>query len=213
MTDDKDTPPVEGFRQHSTGRYPMTAAALTVDTSQISVEHGRWTEEEYLELGETPDRIELFDGSLFVSPSPTPIHQDVSGLLLLSMRPRARVVGLHAYLAVNVRLKTDRILIPDLVIVDPVDPRGSVMDASSVRLVCEITSPSNAANDRLLKMHHYAEAGIPWYLLVDTDPEMVLRLFRLEGDHYLRHAEGRAGHPLLLTEPIRVDLDPATFDV
>jgi Uma2 family endonuclease len=190
----------------------MTTAALTEGTHQISVEHGAWTEEEYLELGETPDRIELFDGSLFVSPSPTPIHQDVSRLVANAIHGPARAVGLRVYLAVNVRLKTNRIPIPDLVVVDPIDPREAVIDASSVRLICEITSPSNAANDRLLKMHHYAEAGIPWYLLIDTDPEVILRLFRLEDGHYLRHGEGRAGHPLRITEPITVDIDPATLD-
>jgi hypothetical protein len=61
-------------------------------------------------------------------------------------------------------------------------------------------------------MHHYAEAGIPWYLLIDTDPAVILRLFRLEGDHYLLAGEGRAGQPLRLTDPITVDLDPATLD-
>jgi Uma2 family endonuclease len=170
-----------------------------------------WTEEEYLQLGETPDRVELFDWSLFVSPSATPEHQDVSACLSAVLRPAAKAAGLAAYQAINIRLRPGRIPIPDLVIVDKVDPRAAFIDGAKVRLVCEIVSPNNGAVDRVLKMHYYAEAGIEWYLLVEPRPELVLQLFRLHDGGYSQHAHGQLGQPLVLTEPVEAVLDPAAF--
>ena len=172
-----------------------------------------WTEEEYLALGETPDRVELFDGSLFVGPAPAPRHQSVSGRLLVALLPAAERAGLDVLEAINLRLKRSRIPIPDLVIVDParVDYVKAVVDVAAVRLVCEIVSPGNPAADRVLKMHYYAEAGIAWYLLVEQEPELTLRLYRLDDEKYVECAVGHAGAPLRLTEPVRLDLDPQTL--
>ncbi len=89
-------------------------------------------------------------------------------------------------------------------------PDTLVVDASKVRLVCEITS-SNPANDRVYKMHFYAAAGIPWYLLVDPDP-VTLSLYRLKRGHYFEHATAKPGETLTLTEPVAAGLDTAALD-
>jgi Uma2 family endonuclease len=124
------------------------------------LEHpGPWSEEQYFALSETPNRIELIDGGLWLSPVPNKPHQDISFLLMATIRPAARAAGLRAYEAANVRLGTDRIVIPDPVVADT-DPKSGVIEASEVALICEIVSPSNAANDRLLKMQFYAAAQI-----------------------------------------------------
>lgn len=74
----------------------MTAAVFGHD--------GPWTEEEYLSLGKTPQRVELFDGSLHVTPAPTPRHQNISGELRAALRQPARSAHLRVLEAVNVRL-------------------------------------------------------------------------------------------------------------
>ncbi|MFI2709777.1 Uma2 family endonuclease [Micromonospora sp. NPDC018662] len=177
----------------------MTAAVFGHD--------GPWTEEEYLALGETQQRVELFDGSLHVTPAPTPRHQNISGELRALLRTPVRQAGLRVLEAVNVRLRFGRILIPDLAVTDDVDLRVPVIEASSVRLVCEIISPSNAATDKVLKMHYYAAAGIESYLLVDQE-SLTTRLYQRRGSHYVERSTAKAGDVLELTDPVRVAVRP-----
>jgi Uma2 family endonuclease len=109
--------------------------------------------------------------------------------------------------AVNVRLRPGRIPIPDIVITSMINIDESIIDADSVRLVGEIVSPSNAAADKVLKMHYYAAAGIPFYLLVDTEAG-TLYLFALDGDKYREHAVAKRGEHLRLTDPVIATLVP-----
>ncbi len=126
----------------------MTAAAL---------DHvGPWTEDDYLALGESADRIELLDGSLIVSPAPSGPHQQVARRLANALEVGAEIVGLSVLEAVNVRLSPGRIAIPDVVVAH--DDSRTVFDASGIELVAEAVSPGNAAADRVVKVQLYALA-------------------------------------------------------
>jgi Uma2 family endonuclease len=164
------------------------------------------TEEEFFAL-DVQERVELMDGSLLVTPAPTPRHQYISSELRAALQAGARSAGLFVLEAVNVRLQPSRILIPDLVVTEPIDFDEPAIDATSVVLVCEIVSPSNAANDYVLKMSHYATAGIPWYLIVEQSTGN-LRLFRLEHKHYIEHSITKMGDPLYLNDPVEVTIRP-----
>ncbi|MEU4237981.1 Uma2 family endonuclease [Actinoplanes sp. NPDC026619] len=176
----------------------MTAAILS-DGRPIS-------EEDFLAMGETPDRLELFDGSLFMTPNPTTTHQHLLGELYAELRLPARAAGLHVLLAPNVRLQPNRIPIPDLVITTDMG-RKLVLEARTVLLVCEVTSPSNATTDKVFKMHYYAAAGIPWYLLIDQKTT-AMHLYRLANGTYVEHSTARKGEVLRLSEPVVAVLDP-----
>jgi Uma2 family endonuclease len=183
-------------------------------TAAILDHPGPWTEQDYLALGETPSRVELIDGGLWVSPAPSKPHQDVSFLLMAAIRPAVRAAGLRAYEAANLRLAPDRIVTPDITVADT-DPRGAIIDAAEVGLVCEIVSPTNAAHDRLLKMQFYAGAGIEWYLIVEPDLDTVesvtLRLFRLAGQHYVEHATADGGETLAIVAPFSCRIDTSAL--
>ncbi|MGH3713853.1 MAG: Uma2 family endonuclease [Micromonosporaceae bacterium] len=179
----------------------MTAATIEA--------HGEpWTEEAYFALGETRDRIELFDGSLIVTPAPSGRHQLTSYRIHHAIESAAHAAGLEVLEAVNVRLASGRVFIPDLVLVQDAD--HATFEAAEVALIGEVVSPSNAGTDRVLKFHLYADAGIPWYLLVEPDGDsLALTLYHLENGGYVEHAVAKGGQPLAMTEPIDVTIDPA----
>ncbi|RSM67825.1 Uma2 family endonuclease [Actinoplanes sp. ATCC 53533] len=176
-------------------------------TSAIFGRGSPMTEEEFFALGETSERVELFDGSLYVTPAPTPRHQTISRRLANLLDPGASNAGLRVLEAVNVRLQPGRIPIPDLVITTDIDLDLPVINAEDVLLVCEIVSPSNASTDKVLKMHYYAAAGIPWYLLVEQETQ-ALHLYDLAGGHYLERSVTKPGEVLLITEPVVAAIAP-----
>lgn len=186
------------------------SARDTLPMTEAKLDHPEpWTEAEYLKLDETSNRIELIDGGLWVRPGPSRPHRDVTRILLGFIWPAARAVGLRTHAPSNLRLAPGRILIPDLVVAK-VGRLGNITDAGEAVLVCEITSPSNAATDRLLKMHLYAAAGIEWYLLVEPDmteyESITVRLLRLRGEHYVEHAVASDGDALRSDLPFTIDI-------
>lgn len=169
-----------------------------------------WTEAEFLALP-VDRRLELLDGALLVSPSARLRHQRLSSRLWAAL-DAAVPPGLEVLEAINVRVGSGKILIPDLAVVTVPGLDLSVCDAADVVQVVEITSPGNAGVDRAVKPQLYAQAGVPHYLRIElgeTGPRALV--YRLARDHYTEVTCVAPGQPVVLTEPIAVTLDLAAL--
>lgn len=125
------------------------------------------TEADYFSLGPTAARVELWDGTLHACPRETPRHQLIQGALATALR--AGRENMNILPSVAVRLDPGRIAVPDLVVTSAIDLDAPLIDAASIKLVCEVVSPNSAAVDRALKMYSYAAADIPCYLLAEME--------------------------------------------
>ncbi|PVZ08999.1 Uma2 family endonuclease [Actinomycetospora cinnamomea] len=169
---------------------------------------GPWSEEDVLEL-RTAQRVELLDGVLLLSPHSAHRHQWLAIQLcgvLNAVLPRGRAIG-----PINVRLRRNRLVIPDVAVVEGVTRSTVVSDAAAVLLAVEIVSPGNAVMDRAIKPQLYAEAGIPTFLRIEMGADApVGHLHTLAGGAYHEVAVGTTLH---LTRPCAVTVDMAALDL
>ncbi len=119
-------------------------------------------------------RQEIIDGSLHVTPYAGLHHQVVVTRL---SRELARIApeDLEVLAGANIlrRSDTDRLLIPDVVVVDTVVALkgGAAAPPEAVYLAAEVISPSSRATDLHLKKQLYDEWGIGTYLVLDADTQ------------------------------------------
>src|SRR5262245_39787163 len=108
----------------------------------------RMTTEEYLSLGETPERYELIDGVVVMSPSPTSKHQRAIRVLLTQFGNACeQMPGLEAFCEYDVALAPGLVYRPDIVVFAP----GRFSDAQGHAVIpdlaVEVFSPSSKAYD------------------------------------------------------------------
>ncbi len=157
----------------------------------IADHQGPWRFEELAGLPDDGHRYEVVDGALVVSPPPGQAHQLVgSGLLVqLARQCPARWRVVYEW---PLPMGTDG-RVPDLAVVAadaPFDRTTSPypVGPEHVGLVVEVVSPSSRKTDRFAKPGEYAEAGIPLFWRVETEPDLVIIAYRLEGSTYVEDA-------------------------
>ncbi|MCX4691413.1 Uma2 family endonuclease [Streptomyces sp. NBC_01408] len=157
-------------------------------------------------------KVEIIEGIVTVAPPPVNNHN----LIAESVQRRLYTVvpddwGIHQTLNVAVPSRSG-LYIPDLVVVpsEAIPTGENFAPAAAAELVVEITSRSNAVNDRVSKLKGYAAAGIPLYLLIDPhatgSPTIHLYGEPSDGKYRLLHA-GKFGEAVHLPEPFDLTLD------
>lgn len=184
---------------------------------------GPWTEDAFLTLNPgstTPgaSRIELADGTLLVGPgcgsSRSVAVSRVRNAVAAALPDGLRVIG-----PVPLRLGTDCVLVPDLVITraqsevagekpDDADEKLDVLEAGEALMVIEIVGREHGVTDRLFKPQLYARSRIPYSVLIDHDGPFGSANMIISG-RYHEYAHAAGGQKLRIEEPfpLEVDLD------
>jgi Uma2 family endonuclease len=169
----------------------------------------RYTVSEFVSLPtEGDDRYELEDGLVVVSPPPAPMHMLALGRLFSQMDAQI-AADMQVFPEIGVVLSTDPAIVrvPDLVITKAgVDRAAPVVKAEQVLLAVEVVSPGSKRVDTTVKPFEYADAGIPYFWLVDPVPPVTVTAYTLIGDDY--EESQRAERVLDVEEPcpLRIDL-------
>lgn len=156
---------------------------------------GEWTEEEYLSLTDSTNRmVEFTDGVLEVLPMPTDRHQSILKYLFLALHAFLDARGgLVQFAVLRLRLRPGKIREPDLLaLLDAEDVRRQDRFWTGADLLTEVVSKDKPSRDLVQKKREYANAGIPEYWIVDPRQESVI-VYRLQGKRYVRHGLFRRG--------------------
>ncbi len=163
----------------------------------------------YEDLAKLPSNVvgEIIAGELVVSPRPASPHAHAASVLGMDLgspfqRGRGGPGGWWLLDEPELHLGP-HVVVPDLAGWRrerlPEMPVDVPFFTLAPDWVCEVTSPSTAAVDRVRKMPIYAEAGVSFVWLVDPR-ERLLEAFKRDGARWLRIA-AHSGDELARIEP------------
>jgi Uma2 family endonuclease len=188
-----------GFGQGPSGAITMSGVLRAIrlrivadddDTiSNLDSLQGLWTEEQYLRLTDSSNRLlEFVDGSIEVLPMPTKRHQVILRFLFLALYSFTQRFGGTVFFApLRIQIREGKYREPDLLLLrDADDPRGQNAYWLGADLVMEVVSPDDPTRDTEVKRAEYAEAGIPEYWIANPEDESIV-ILRLAGDQYIEH--------------------------
>jgi len=172
-----------------------TVGQPTIEIVSLFPNQGKWTEEDYFKLPETNRIIELSEGRLIITPSPTEQHQRISLNLSLLIATYVKLykLGEIRYSPLDVRLYEGLIREPDIVFMSN-EHKDRIAETywGVPDLVMEIISENTVKEDRLTKFFEYLKAGISEYWIVDPFRQSI-EVFALENGTYVTFGKWGVG--------------------
>jgi Uma2 family endonuclease len=173
-----------------------------------------WTSDDLDRLPEDGVRREIFDGVLHVTPSPSSVHQSLALLLgaaLMQNCPEQFFVSQANDVVVDPR----RRFAPDLLVVnfEAAKTQSYKFAAADVVLAAEIVSPSTTGIDRISKPTFYAQAGIPFFWLIETSGGLSVGVFELDdvSKHYKQIGTFSGDDTISLDQPWPIEIPLRTI--
>ena len=147
----------------------------------------KWTYERYLRETAEGEYFTIIAGEKIVSPSPTDLHQVVSGnlyRLLANWVSQTRLLKIRQA-PYDVTLAEDVVVQPDifLVLKEHSDRFVGRNFRGTPDLVIEVLSPGSVKLDREKKRTLYAQYAVPEYWIVSPG-DRTLEIFQLQGNKY-----------------------------
>jgi Uma2 family endonuclease len=172
----------------------------------------KMTAQQFLRLGEDPPgvRLELVNGEVAVSPSPTPDHSTVivQLIIVLGTHNRERDLG-ELHQDVDTILDRFNVRRPDVLFFfkERTHLIGKKAMEGPPDLAVEVISPSSVEIDREDKFQQYRDAGVRYYWIIDPQLKTI-DAWELVGSEYIQigHAEGNATIRLLPFPDLEIPL-------
>jgi len=137
----------------------------------------KMTYDQYCLLPDDGNQYEVIDGELFVTPAPSPKHQEIAGELfaLLKAHVKARRLGKVYIAPVDILLEEHTIVQPDILFIrqERLGIVGEKKVDAAPDLVIEVLSPSTFYKDLRKKMGAYSQYGVQEYWIVDPERQTI----------------------------------------
>ncbi|WP_436492951.1 Uma2 family endonuclease [Actinokineospora sp. HUAS TT18] len=176
--------------------------------------YGRWTTEladVYLPIPQAAPgtSFECVDGRLIMSPYEGSANVNAAYELHSLFRGPARAAGYRAYGTLNIVIRSDRWIQPDLVILREPIRDLTWVPIENVLMAVEIISKSSRRRDMVDKPKLCADAGVPFLMRVDMSRGAWVDLLELIAGEYVVRARAVEGQMLESMVPFAMKFDPA----